>query len=146
MKLHANARTCPNSRKLLVTRIEEEGWSLMPAASAAGISERTAAKWLAQPRSSQSSRAWTSGFEYRPMSPLFSGACSAGSQPAQPGLHERQGCGWPGRPALELDADREKDTEASRADAPSRSPSRQPVAPTRPMIVASGPKATIAEP
>jgi transposase InsO family protein len=48
MKLHANARTCPNSRKLLVTRIEEEGWSLVVAAEAAGISERTAAKWLAR--------------------------------------------------------------------------------------------------
>jgi transposase InsO family protein len=45
MKLHANARTCPKSRRLLVTRIEEEGWSLMVAAEAAGISERTAAKW-----------------------------------------------------------------------------------------------------
>ena len=40
MKLHANARTCPNSRKLLVKRIEEEDWSLMVAAEAAGISER----------------------------------------------------------------------------------------------------------
>jgi transposase InsO family protein len=48
MKLHANARTCPKSRKLLVKRIEEEGWSLMVAAEAAGISERTAAKWLAR--------------------------------------------------------------------------------------------------
>jgi len=48
MKLHANARTCPKSRKLLVRRIEEEGWSLMAAAEAAGISERTAAKWLAR--------------------------------------------------------------------------------------------------
>lgn len=46
MKLHANARTCPNSRALLVRRIEEEGWSLMAAAEAAGISERSARKWL----------------------------------------------------------------------------------------------------
>jgi transposase InsO family protein len=46
MKLHANARTCPNSRRLLVRRIEEEGWSLMAAAEAAGISERSARKWL----------------------------------------------------------------------------------------------------
>ena len=46
MKLHANARTCPNSRKLLVHRIEEEDWSLMVAAEAAGISERSARKWL----------------------------------------------------------------------------------------------------
>ena len=48
MKLHANARTCPNSRRLLVKRIEEEGWSLMVAAEAAGISERSARKWLAR--------------------------------------------------------------------------------------------------
>jgi transposase InsO family protein len=46
MKLHANARTCPNSRRLLVRRIEEEGWDVIPAAEAAGISERSARKWL----------------------------------------------------------------------------------------------------
>ena len=46
MKIHANARTCPNSRRLLVHRIEEENWSLMVAAEAAGISERSARKWL----------------------------------------------------------------------------------------------------
>jgi hypothetical protein len=34
MKLHANARTCPNSRRVLVKRIEEEGWSLTKAAEA----------------------------------------------------------------------------------------------------------------
>ncbi|HSK80383.1 MAG TPA: IS481 family transposase [Thermoanaerobaculia bacterium] len=45
MKIHGNARTCPNSRRLLVQRIEEEGWSLMAAAEAAGISERSARKW-----------------------------------------------------------------------------------------------------
>jgi transposase InsO family protein len=48
MKIHANARTCPNSRKLLVRRIEEENWSLIVAAEAAGISERSARKWLAR--------------------------------------------------------------------------------------------------
>lgn len=48
MKLHANARTCPNSRKVLVVRIEEEGWSLTKAAEAAGVSDRTARKWLAR--------------------------------------------------------------------------------------------------
>jgi transposase InsO family protein len=46
MKLHANARTCPKSRRLLVRRIEEGDWSLAAAAEAAGVSERTAAKWL----------------------------------------------------------------------------------------------------
>jgi transposase InsO family protein len=48
MKLHANARTCPNSRRLLVKRIEEEGWSLRAAAEAAGLSERSARKWRAR--------------------------------------------------------------------------------------------------
>ena len=48
MKLHANARTCPNSRRLIVKRIEGQGWSLAAAAEAAGVNERTAAKWLAR--------------------------------------------------------------------------------------------------
>jgi transposase InsO family protein len=47
MRLHANARTCPKSRQLLVDRIEE-GWSVMEAAEAAGISARTARRWLAR--------------------------------------------------------------------------------------------------
>ncbi len=46
MKLHGNARTCPNSRRLLVGRVIEEGWSVSAAAAAAGISERTAYRWL----------------------------------------------------------------------------------------------------
>src|SRR5215216_5244928 len=45
MKLHGNARTCPKSRKLLVERIEA-GWSLLEAAAAAGISDRSARRWL----------------------------------------------------------------------------------------------------
>src|SRR4051794_41621878 len=47
MKLHANARTCPKSRRLIVDRVGA-GWSLAEAAEAAGVSERTAAKWLAR--------------------------------------------------------------------------------------------------
>jgi transposase InsO family protein len=46
MKLHANARTCPKSRRLLVARIESGAWSLTAAAEAAGVSERTAYRWL----------------------------------------------------------------------------------------------------
>ena len=48
MKLHGNARTCPNSRRLLVERVLEQGWSLTAAASAAGVSERTVYRWLAR--------------------------------------------------------------------------------------------------
>jgi transposase InsO family protein len=46
MKLHGNARTCPNSRRLLIERVIEEGWSASAAAAAAGISERTVYRWL----------------------------------------------------------------------------------------------------
>src|ERR1700680_4857788 len=46
MKLHGNARTCPNSRRLLVERIESSNCSLREAAEAAGVSERTAYRWL----------------------------------------------------------------------------------------------------
>ena len=46
MKLHANARTCPKSRRLLVSRVRDRGWSVMAAAEAAGISERSAYRWL----------------------------------------------------------------------------------------------------
>jgi transposase InsO family protein len=46
MKLHANARTCPKSRRLLVRRVRDRGWSVMAAAEAAGISERSAYRWL----------------------------------------------------------------------------------------------------
>jgi transposase InsO family protein len=45
MRLHANARTCPKSRRLLVDRVEA-GWSVMEAAEAAGIADRTARRWL----------------------------------------------------------------------------------------------------
>ena len=46
MRLHANHRTCPSSRKLICRRVLEEGWTIARAAEAAGCSERTAAKWL----------------------------------------------------------------------------------------------------
>ena len=45
MKLHANARTCPHSRRLAVERVECGGWTLAAAAEAAGVSVRTVSKW-----------------------------------------------------------------------------------------------------
>jgi transposase InsO family protein len=48
MKLHANARSCPRSRQLLVDRVQCERWSVMEAAEAAGITDRTARRWLAR--------------------------------------------------------------------------------------------------
>jgi transposase InsO family protein len=46
MKLHGNARTCPKSRRLLVDRVGDQSWSVAAAAEAAGVSERTAYRWL----------------------------------------------------------------------------------------------------
>jgi transposase InsO family protein len=67
MKLHGNARTCPNSRRLLIERVIEEGWSVSAAAAAAGISERTVYRWLGRFRQEgadglidRSSRPWRS--------------------------------------------------------------------------------------
>jgi transposase InsO family protein len=50
MKLHGNARLSVKGRELLVERVEVAEWSLSAAAEAAGISERTASKWLARYR------------------------------------------------------------------------------------------------
>jgi transposase InsO family protein len=48
VKLHANARSCPASRRLLAERVEFEGWTVQEAADAAGISPRCAYRWLAR--------------------------------------------------------------------------------------------------
>jgi transposase InsO family protein len=50
MRLHGNARLSVKGRELLVERMEVAGWSLSSAAEAAGISDRTARKWLARYR------------------------------------------------------------------------------------------------
>jgi transposase InsO family protein len=46
MRLHANARLSVKGRELLIDRVEVAGWSLTQAAEAAGVSDRTARKWL----------------------------------------------------------------------------------------------------
>ncbi len=48
MNLHSGARSCPASRALLIDRIAQEGWRVTAAAQAAGISRRTAYKWIAR--------------------------------------------------------------------------------------------------
>jgi transposase InsO family protein len=50
MKLHANAALSLNKRRLLVRRVEDEGFSLVEAARAAETSEPTARKWVARYR------------------------------------------------------------------------------------------------
>jgi transposase InsO family protein len=46
MEIHRNAKTCPNSRRLLVARVRAQNWSVTAAAAAAGVSERTVYRWL----------------------------------------------------------------------------------------------------
>jgi transposase len=48
MKLYANARLSVKGRELLIDRILAQGWSLARAAEAAGVSDRTAFKWVAR--------------------------------------------------------------------------------------------------
>jgi transposase InsO family protein len=50
MNLHRLARSCPQSRALLVRRVRQERWRVDEAAAAAGISVRTAYKWLRRER------------------------------------------------------------------------------------------------
>jgi transposase len=50
MKLHGNARLTPKGRLVVCRRVVGEGWSLTAAAEAAGVSERTAGKWVGRYR------------------------------------------------------------------------------------------------
>jgi len=50
MNVHKNARMTVRGRILLVERICRQGWPVAQAASAAGVSERTAHKWLSRYR------------------------------------------------------------------------------------------------
>ena len=45
MRVHGNAKLTPSGRLLLVQRIET-GWKVAEAAASAGVSERTAYRWL----------------------------------------------------------------------------------------------------
>jgi transposase InsO family protein len=51
MKLHANAKLGPKGRLVICRRVLVERWSLTEAAEAAGVSERTAGKWVRRYRS-----------------------------------------------------------------------------------------------
>jgi transposase InsO family protein len=50
MRLHRNAKTTPQTRQLLVTRVTALGWTRAATAEAAGVSVRTVAKWLRRAR------------------------------------------------------------------------------------------------
>jgi len=58
MKLHANAPFGPKGRLTMVRRVTEEKWSLTEAAAAAGVSERTARKWVKRYREEGEAGLW----------------------------------------------------------------------------------------
>jgi transposase InsO family protein len=53
VELHGNARLTPFQRALLCQRVDEDGWTVIEAADAAGCSERTAYRWLARWRAGE---------------------------------------------------------------------------------------------
>lgn len=65
MNLHSSAKTSPFSRGLLIRRVRSLGWTVQKAAEAAGISVRTAYKWLARFK-----REGRGGLQDRPSRPL----------------------------------------------------------------------------
>jgi transposase InsO family protein len=50
MQVHARARLTPKGRLFVVDRVLERGWSVMAAAEAAGVTERTVWRWIARHR------------------------------------------------------------------------------------------------
>lgn len=69
MNLHSRAKTTPQSRELLVRRVEAEGWSRRKAAEAFGLSVRRVACWLTRYRQED-----LSGLQDRSCRPLHSPA------------------------------------------------------------------------
>ncbi len=76
MKLHANHRTCPSSRRLICCAGAGGGMDARQAAEAAGCSERTASKWLRRYREGDA------------------GCCDRSSRPRRsPAGSQTSGCG-----------------------------------------------------
>lgn len=46
MEIHGNAGLLPRQRALMCRRVRDEGWTVVEAAKAAGVSERTTYRWL----------------------------------------------------------------------------------------------------
>jgi transposase InsO family protein len=64
MQLHANAKTTPKMRDVIVRRVVHQDWTYRDAAAGAGVSVRTVAKWVARFR-----RQGTPGFADRSSRP-----------------------------------------------------------------------------
>ena len=75
MKLHRNAPLGPKGRAVMVRRAVEEGWSLMEAAAAAGMSERArSGAGATAPRASSASRTAPRRPRRSPTAPMRAGS------------------------------------------------------------------------
>jgi len=45
VRLHANSKTTPYTRELMIDRVTRLGWAVEDAAQAAGVSPRTVYRW-----------------------------------------------------------------------------------------------------
>jgi hypothetical protein len=94
MKLHANAKLGPKGRLVICQRVTEQGFSLKEAAEAAGVSERTASKWLVWPLPPRG--------RDRPGGPQLRAALRAAPNPSRPSRGDRR----PAPPADDRPRDR----------------------------------------
>ena len=74
MRLHANDKTCPAMRALLCRRVIEEGRTVTEAAEAAGVSVRSAYKWLGRYRAEGQAGLWPPATLFT-RSPRWAGVC-----------------------------------------------------------------------
>ena len=100
MQLHANAKTTPKMRDLIVRRVSDQDWTYREAAEAAGVSVRTVAKWVApvsgprrRPASRMTARGRIATRARRP--PRTIGAIIRSAAPGLAGLADRPTRGSP---------------------------------------------------
>jgi transposase InsO family protein len=85
MNIHENARMTVHGRLLLVARVREQGWRVGDAALAAGVSKRSACKWLARWRA----RSPRSQLGARPLAPPAAGRGGGRDRAPAPAAAER---------------------------------------------------------
>lgn len=77
MKTHRSAKTNVYQRELLIRRVRHEGWTQPEAATAAGVSVRTVAKWLTRARTELGDRSSRPHRQPRRTSPTVEAAVVA---------------------------------------------------------------------
>ena len=76
METHADARLSLKSPELMIDLVENPGWSLMSAAEAMGIRDRTAREWIARRRATDATVCFIAPQRPRssPIAPMTAGS------------------------------------------------------------------------